>query len=72
MGRLLDSHRRPAFRVSNPFNLINMNEITQIENHGQRIVELYLEKVEKLTDRERAALIQTIELLNRPILVSSL
>ncbi len=49
-----------------------MNEITQIENHGQRIVELYLEKVEKLTDRERAALIQTIELLNRPILVSSL
>ncbi len=39
--------------------------------NGMRIVELYLEKLEKLNDDERRVLIRTIDLLNHPVFIAS-
>ncbi len=42
----------------------------KLEMKGMRIVELYLEKLEKLNDDERRVLIRTIDLLNHPIFIT--
>lgn len=36
-----------------------------------RLVTLFLEKLEKMTDKERAVLITTIEMLNHPMFVTN-
>ncbi len=43
----------------------------KMETKGLKIIELYLEKLEKLNEKERAILIQTIDLLNHPIFVTN-
>lgn len=42
----------------------------EIPNKNIGVVHLYLEKIEKLNDREREVLIETINILNHPIFVS--
>lgn len=44
----------------------------ELEYKNIEIVRLFLEKVEKLNERERATLIKTIELLNTPVFISNL
>lgn len=48
----------------------NMKE--EVNNkEGIRMVLLFLEKLEKLTEKERATLIKTIDILNTPIFVAN-
>jgi hypothetical protein len=49
---------------------ISFKEMEEIKPNGLKTVELFLEKLEKLNEKERAVLIQTIDLLNHPIFVS--
>ena len=44
----------------------------ELEYNGMTILTLFLEKLEKLTDREREVVIQSIEMINKPIFVSDL
>lgn len=43
----------------------------ELPNQSLEIVTLFLQKLEKLTDKERAVLIATIDLLNHPVFVTS-
>lgn len=44
----------------------------EIEYKGLDIVKLFLEKLEKLNDKERAVIIRTIEMLNNPMFLTNL
>lgn len=47
-----------------------MKPLELVETEGTKIVRLYLEKLELLNEKERAVLIDSINLLNKPVFVA--
>jgi hypothetical protein len=49
---------------------IGIGPLKEAETTSQKIVFLFLDKLEKLTEKERAILIVTIDELNNPLLIT--
>lgn len=43
----------------------------ELPNQSIEVVTLFLQKLEKLNDKERAVLITTIDLLNHPVFITN-